>query len=304
MPTDSPRTLHATLFHQASCRLAEGLFWFQDQIWWIDIEGGRLHSIRDDGQQPQTYDLGQRIGSCAPITAEKFIVALEEGIGIWSRESGAIAMLARPEAGLPDNRFNDGKCDPRGRFLAGTLNMKDKEKSAALYALDHDGSHRTLLSPLSLSNGLAWSQNGRTLYHIDTPTREVSAFEYDAETGTLGAKTTVVRIPKEWGFPDGMDIDHDGNLWIAHWDGWAVRCYSPVTGQCLAEVRVPCQRVSCCRFGGPNHDRLYITTAREGLTAEQLTEQPLAGSLFVADTGTHGFPISTCSLSASLWKDL
>jgi sugar lactone lactonase YvrE len=300
--SDFPRALTAQLFHQAACTLGEGLFWFQDQLWWVDIEEGCLHTVLAGGQHPQSYRMGQRIGSCVPINAQKFVVALQEGIGVWCRETGSTTMLAAPEADIPGSRFNEGKCDPSGRFLAGTINLTGQENTSALYALQLDGSLRKLVPSVTISNGLAWSRSGRTLYYIDTPTFEVAAFDYDPETGSLGSRTTVVKIPKNAGCPDGMDIDKDGNLWIAHWDGWTVRCWSPATGRCLAEVHLPCQRPTSCCFGGPNYDQLFITTARVGLTANQLKYQPLAGSIFVCSTDTHGFPMNPCSLSFSIWK--
>jgi sugar lactone lactonase YvrE len=301
MPNPDPgKTFQAALFYQAACTLGEGPFWFQDRLWWVDIEEGYLHTVDGEGKDIQSHRMGGRIGSCAPIDDDHFVVALQQGIGVWSRQTGAIKILASPESDLPNSRFNEGKCDPRGRFLAGTLNMAGKEKSSALYSLGGDASLKKLVAPVSISNGLAWSRDGRTLYYIDTPTCEVAAFAYDLETGSVGDKRVVIQVPAEAGYPDGMDIDQQGNLWIAHWDGWAVRCWSPVTGQCLAEIRVPCQQPTSCRFGGPHYDQLFITSARVGLSSENLESQPLAGSVFIGRPGTQGFPLHACGLSSSL----
>jgi len=109
--------------------------------------------------------------------------------------------------------------------------------------------------------------------------------------GRLGARSVVVRVPEAMGLPDGMEVDREGNRWVGHWGGNAVRCWSPRTGECLAEVHVPCSQVTSCCFGGPDLDRLDLTTARVGLNEEELRQQPLAGSLFVCHPGVAGFPV-------------
>lgn len=287
------RVIEPEVFVHDSCLLGEGPFWFDHALWWLDVESGRLHRIDATGSTRSCHEMGRRIGAAAPIDDTRFVVALQDGLGIFHRDTEVIDLLATPEKDRPDNRFNDGKCDPAGRFVAGTLNMKGQAKQAALYSMSGDGRIATLLSPVSLSNGLAWSEDGCTLFYIDTPTREIAAFPYDQETGGLGGRTVVVKVPGELGMPDGMDIDTDGNLWVGHWGGNAVRCWSPVTGECLAVIPVPCSNVTSCCFGGPHLDRLFITTARVGLSDDQLKQQPLAGSVFVCNPGVSGTPVKT-----------
>ena len=285
------RVMEVSVFVRDTCQLGEGPFWFEDRLWWVDIEAGKLHSVNGSGGDRASLSMGRRIGAVAPIDAEHFLVALEDGIGIFHRASGVIDLLAAPEKNQAGSRFNDGKCDAAGRFVAGTLNMAGRTGASALYSIGCGGAVEVLHAPATISNGLAWSADGATLYYIDSPTREIAAFPYDQETGRLGARSVVVRVPDAMGLPDGMDIDREGNLWVGHWGGNAVRCWSPRTGECLAEVPVPCSQVTSCCFGGPEWDLLYITTARVGLNEEQLRQEPLAGSLFVCQPGVSGFPV-------------
>lgn len=287
-----PRLIEPRVFVQETCLLGEGVFWFEDRVWWVDIDAGKLHSTDADGGDRQIYDMGRRIGAAAPVDHRRFVVALEDGVGIFDRESRDIEIFSSPEKGMAGSRFNDGKCDPEGRFLAGTLNMNGVAKASALYSFDGAGTWRKLYAPATLSNGLAWSTNGQTLYYIDTPTLEIVAFSYDLRTGELGNVRTVVRVPRECGYPDGMTIDETGKLWVAHWGGGAVRCWCPESGECLAEIRVPCLRPTCCSFGGENLDRLFITSARTGGSAEDPAKHPLSGSVFVCEPGAHGRPVN------------
>jgi sugar lactone lactonase YvrE len=284
----APRGLKAELFVEDRCVLGEGPFWFGGRLFWVDIERGLLLNVDGSGLDRRSHGVGRRLGAAAPIDGRRFVVALQDGIGIFDLESERVSILASPEAGVPGSRFNDGKCDPAGRFLAGTLNMEGKEASSALYSIDGRGSVRRLVEHVTISNGLAWTAEGRALYYVDTPTFEIARFDYDPASSSIGRRSVAVRVPREMGYPDGMDIDADGNLWVAHWDGGAVRCWSPRTGECLAEIAVPCARPTSCCFGGPGLDRLFITTARVGLSEADLAGQPLSGSIFSCAVGVSG----------------
>ena len=182
---------------------------------------------------------------------------------------------------LPGNRFNDGKCDPAGRFWAGTMSISNMPCAGSLYVLEKDGTVKTKITGVTCSNGMAWSPDDKTLYYIDTPTRQVVAYKYDTKNGDITDGRVAISIPEEKGSPDGMTIDTEGMLWIALWDGWKVIRYNPYTSEQLYEVTLPVSRVTSCVFGGDDMDDLYITSAREGLSDSDLKEQPLAGSLFV-----------------------
>lgn len=213
--------------------------------------------------------------------------------------------LAHPESDRSGNRYNDGKCSPEGRFLFGSLSMTRTPGQASLYVLEPDAGGqpvvRKLLSGATNSNGLAWSPDGETLYWIDTPTRQVEAFRYDPVCGMISRRRTVIRFPQDapgkpleelFGRPDGMTVDAEGQLWIAHYAGSRVTRWNPETGKLSATITLPVSRVTCPVFGGPNLDRLYITTAKFGMTTAEREREPLAGRLFVAEPDVRGLEVS------------
>jgi sugar lactone lactonase YvrE len=187
------------------------------------------------------------------------------------------------------NRVNDGKCDPAGRFLAGTMDMNEKEASGSLYSF---GGRRVtrLLEGIRISNGLAWSPDHKTFYYIDTPTREVRAFDYDVKTGGIANPRAAIRVPEPLGAPDGMTSDMSGNLWIAMWGGAQVTQWNPNTGQLLEQIPVPALQTSSCVFGGGNMNELYVTSARVGMSGADLKKYPLSGGLFKVVTKVEGMP--------------
>jgi len=188
-----------------------------------------------------------------------------------------------------NNRFNDGKCDPCGRFLAGTMDMGEKDPNGSLYSFDGK-SITKLLSHMTISNGMTWSPDYKTFYYIDTPTREVKAFDYDLETGAVANPRSAVCLSESLGWPDGMTSDMQGNLWIAMWGGAQVTKWDPNTGQLLEQIPVPAKNVSSCIFGGKNLNELYITSARKDLDEATLKQYPLTGGLFRLQTNIEGMP--------------
>ena len=242
------------------------------------------------GDADAVYRVGQLVGAAVPRRSGGMILAMQEGLAAFDLEKEQVTLWASPEKDLPDNRFNDGKCDPRGRFWAGTMSMVRKPGTASLYCLDVDHTVRRVFGGVTISNGLGWSPDQRTMYYIDTPTMQVAAFDYDADAGTVANRRVVVTFAPDAGHPDGMTVDAEGMLWIAHWGGWRVSRWNPAQGRLLQEIHLPAARVSSCAFGGPNLGRLYITTARHGLTEEQLREQPHAGGLFAVAPGVVGLP--------------
>jgi len=188
---------------------------------------------------------------------------LQNGFAFIDRASGEVKMIANPENHLPCNRFNDGKCDPAGRFWAGTMSLSEEPNAGNVYVLENKLAHTKTIEDVTISNGMAWSLDHQTFYYIDTPTLEIVAYDY------------------EEGYPDGMTIDNECMFWIAHWDGWQVTRWDPNTGEKLYRIKLPVAKVTSCTFGGENLEDLYITSAKIGLTKEELEKQPLAGSLFV-----------------------
>ncbi|GAB2549739.1 SMP-30/gluconolactonase/LRE family protein [Rufibacter soli] len=275
------------------CLLGEGPVWdaARHRILWVDIQPGILHYFYPATQEHKVFEIGQKVGAIAVRENGGVVAALQNGFAFLDLENKTLQWVAQVETELPENRMNDGKCDPAGRFWAGTMSLVNKQGMGNLYMLAPDGTVSLKLPGVSVSNGLAWSPDQSTFYFIDTPTRQVVAYDYEPSKGFLFNKRPVVAIPDALGKPDGMTIDAEGMLWVALWEGWGVGRFDPKTGQLLDHLKLPVARVTSCTFGGPALSDLYITSASIGLSAQQTKEQPLAGSLFVVkNCGFSGLP--------------
>jgi sugar lactone lactonase YvrE len=274
--------------------LGEGAIWNTalQRLHWIDIEGRRVFTYDPDTGENRACDVGQMVGTVVPRARGGLMLAVHEGFASLDLGSGRVDLWPRPPEHDPAVvRFNDGKCDPSGRFWAGTMALvKGPRPVGRLYRLDAHGAVEVMLRDVGTSNGVAWSADRRTLYFIDTPLLRVDAFDYDDTTGAIANRRTVISIPPGIGRPDGSTLDADGMLWIAMFEGWAVTRWNPRTGELLQTIRLPVARVTSCAFGGPELDTLYLTSARHNLGAEQLAAQPLAGSLFRVKPGIRGVP--------------
>ena len=281
----------AELVLDARATLGEGAIWDAraQVLYWVDILAGRVHIFDPATNENLTIEVGQSVGTIVPRTAGGVMLALKNVFAGLDLDSQELTKLTDPEQHLPDNRFNDGKCDPAGRFWAGTMAAEERIRGAgSLYCLDTNLTVRRMLPDVTVSNGIAWSLDGRTMFYIDSPTREVAAFDFDIASGNISNRRTVIKSPKSDGWLDGMTIDSEGMLWIAHWHGRRVTRWDPARGKLLRTIRVPATLVTSCAFGGPELDRLYITTARTELDDEVLANEPHAGGLFVGDPGVRG----------------
>jgi sugar lactone lactonase YvrE len=284
--------MDAKLILDAKATLGEGAVWHDraERLYWVDVELGRLHVFDPAGGGDRSFDVGQTISAVVPRARGGMMLALRHGFGAFDPQTGQVEPWCNPEEHLPQNRFNDGKCDPAGRFWAGTLSLNRQPGAASLYCLDPDGAVRTMLRGLTNSNGIAWSLDRATMYHIDTPTRQATAYDYDMATGRIENPRTAIIVPPECGKPDGMTVDAEGMLWIALWEGGCVGRWDPQSGAMLGTIAVPARRTTSCAFGGPGLRDLYITTARVGLSESELARQPHAGGLFRARPGVAGVP--------------
>ncbi len=279
------------LLVDARAVVGEGPIWDSrsNVLWWIDVERGALHRYDTTNGSNTTTDLGQRVGAVVPRQSGGLMVAAEHGFIAVDPESGNQQPMVDPEADRSENRFNDGKCDPRGRFWAGTMEIAEHDMTkGSLYCLHADHSVTKHVAGIGVSNGIVWTSDRRTMYYIDSPTRRIDAFDYDDETGRIDNRRVALELPDGMGYPDGMAIDSDDRLWVALWGGWGVICFDPRKGELRGKIPVPSEQVSACAFGGTNLDRLFITTARRGIEGERLADQPHAGGLFVADVGIQG----------------
>jgi len=273
------------------CLLGEGPVWDarQKRILWVDILKGEIQYFYPESNEHKTCKLGAMPGAIALKRSGGVIAAVKGGFATIDLNNETMHLIAEVETHLPGNRFNDGKCDPAGRFWAGTMSISNTAHAGSLYALEIDFTVNTKLTGVTCSNGLAWSPDHTTLYYIDTPTRKVVAYNYDIINGNITDTRVIIDIPEGEGYPDGMTIDTEGMLWIALWDGWKVARYSPISGKQLSEITLPVSRPTSCTFGGDSIGDLYITSAREGISENDLKRQPLAGSLFmVKDSGFKG----------------
>ncbi|MFC5405643.1 SMP-30/gluconolactonase/LRE family protein [Cohnella soli] len=281
--------INAELVIDSSCRLGEGPVWNEEgqYISWVDIELNHFYQYWPVDGRSTRMMTPVTIGCYGWRKSGGLIVAGSEGIGIWDVEQNVYSTIADPEHDQPYTRFNDGKCDPAGRFVAGTLSTREQPEGA-LYVLDHDLNVRKLLDGISCSNGISWSADGTVMYYIDSMAQEVVSYDYDLGTGMLANPRTVVSYKGTDILPDGMTIDSEGMLWVAEWGGWAVTRWNPASGEKLATVKVPSQYVTSCAFAGENSDTLFITTARQDIEGEALQQQPHSGGLFVAQAGVTG----------------
>lgn len=273
----------------AKTELGEGSIWDpkEKKLYWVDIEGKALHLFDPVSGKDQSFSVGARIGTVVPVRGGGALVALQNGIHAIDTRTGKLRLLINP---LMDTalRFNDGKCDPAGRFWVGTLALDNRRKGAVLYRFDKDKSLHLMLDSVSISNGIVWTKDKKTMYYNDTPTMTVQAFDYNNATGELSNRRVAIRIPRGAGSPDGMTIDADDKLWIALWGGGAVGRFDPLTGELLQKINVPAPNVSSCAFGGDRLETLYITTARAWVSNSKLAEFPLSGGLFSVKPGVHG----------------
>ena len=275
----------------AQAGLAEGPHWWAEKgvLLWVDIEASRVGLFDPVARSNRFLDLPSRVGAIVPTTVGDLVAATAQGFVRLDPDSGVVTALHDPEAGCSEHRFNDGKCDPWGRFWAGTMAYDFSPGAGSLWRLNNDFSCSLQWQELTISNGLAWSLDRRFLYLIDSPTLTVMAFPLTSTGGLADHPTTCITIPAEWdALPDGMCIDAEGKLWIALFGGGSVTRWDPQDGRLMQTVELPCRQVTSCCFGGPDLDQLLITTARRGLDAQALGEQPLAGGLFQLSLGMKG----------------
>lgn len=286
----SPDEEKVKLVLDTASGLGEGAIWNYKtgELLWVDITGEILNFYNPELGNNKEMLTGQMIGTVVPAESGSLIVALEQGIYRLFPETGAKEKIVDPEEDIPGNRFNDGKCDPAGRFWAGTMSLEGKKGAGALYRLDPDGSIHTMIQDVSISNGIVWSPDATKMYYIDTPTGKVMAYDYDNETGNIENPRVAVEVPSKMGAPDGMTIDAGGNIWVALWGGSAVGCWDPESGELLRTIDVPAKNVTSCAFGGKDLQTLYITTARQGTGEKELAQFPHAGGLFMVRPGAEG----------------
>lgn len=280
----------ATLFYKIEALLGEGPIWNYEsnELYWVDIDGRFLHILNPSTKENRSLQAPLRVGTVVPIDADNALVALDNGAYVMNTTSGDVELLAPLDSGNYDTRLNDGKCDPAGRLWVGTMHMPQTKADGNLYMVNGAGEVTHRLDSITISNGIVWSSDKKTMYYIDTPTNKIQAFDYNNATGAISNKRIAVDIPIEVGSPDGMAIDVEDKLWVGMWNGDAVVRFDPETGEIMQKIEVPAHNVTACAFGGQNLDSLFITSSRYDMTPEEIAKYPDAGSVFVAVPGVRG----------------
>ena len=267
--------------------VGEGPVWDDGErcLYWVDIERGEVHRFDPAARRDVVVlTLDRQVGAVGLREAGGLVLAVREGFAIWERGQPGVTVVAAPLGSNSLCRMNDGACDPAGRFWAGSMALKESVLGiGALYRLEPDGSAVEVLPGISLSNGIDWSPDGRTMYHVDTRGATLSAYAFDVSTGALGPSRVLIDFAGGDGYPDGITVDAAGCIWVAFWLGSRVCRYSP-GGELLGVVELPTPLVTSCAFGGPSLEDLYITTASRDVDPSAHG----AGDLYVARTGVSG----------------
>ncbi|MFB5661850.1 SMP-30/gluconolactonase/LRE family protein [Alteribacillus sp. HJP-4] len=275
--------------------LGEGPVWdhYNNVLYWVDIEGEKLLKYNPDTSEEKIFHIGIRTGAAVLIKSGTLLLATETGFYEWEEKTERLTFISDPEEKKDGNRFNDGKVDPHGRFWAGTMSLHGESGTGSLYRLNHDYSIETVKTNVTISNGLAWVPDGSKMYYIDTPTKKVQVFDLNRDTGEIVNEATAFHVPENEGRPDGMTIDEEGMLWIAHFNGSQVARWNPATGEKMDSIQMPVSLCTSCTFGGPERKDLYITTAKMIFSEEERRMQPEAGGLFRISLDIKGAPSYT-----------
>ena len=276
--------------------LGEGPYWVpeDDCLLWVDIEGARLHRTYFPAKETVTDSPGP-VSAAFPAVGGGILIAGGAALTLLFPAERGGQWVARTIADVPARdgiRFNDAGVDPAGRVWAGSMHTAEAAPVGELYRLDAGGRLNPVVKNVTVSNGLGWSPDGSRMYYADSPLRRVDVFDYDPATGEASARRAFADLSEAEGVPDGLTVAADGCVWVAMWGGSALRRFTP-EGQPDAVLPVPVSQPTSCAFGGPELADLDITSARDGLTEDQLATQPLAGRLLHVRPGPVGLPSTT-----------
>lgn len=271
--------------------LAEGPVWSdaEQKLYWVDILAPSVNRFDPVTRSNEEIKLPRLISAVAPRQGGGLVALTQDGLESLDFDTATLAPIVDPEADIPDNRFNDGKCDRQGRLWAGTMCLDARRSTGALYRIDPDGNWQRFVGGLTVSNGLDWSPDGRTFYFVDSAPGRIYAFDFDSNKGTISRQRVFAEIAPASGRPDGIAVDAEGCLWCAVWDGWCVNRYAP-DGSLIEEIRLPVPRPTSVCFGGPDLKTLFVTSARIRLPSRILADAPFSGGLFALPVDVPGLP--------------
>ncbi len=264
----------------------------QQRLYWIDIQGKTIHRFDPRSRKNESFLLPEIVTCIQLCSSGGLVLTLKKHFAFFDPDANHLEKLASVEEDLPDNRFNDGKCDPQGRFWAGTMDAKHWDKpSGNLYRMERNRTVTKMQSQVICSNGSGWSPDGRTMYYTESFRYAIFAYDFDSATGAIANRRVFAEISeadrKAGGFPDGMTVDAEGFVWSNQVGVGKIVRYDP-EGKIERILQLPVPRATDCTFGGRNLETLFITSARETMTPEQLNQAPLSGSLFAVDAGVQG----------------
>lgn len=287
----------ADVLYPSQCVLGESPLWHAARkcCFWVDIENGVLYEYNWTQQTTRNWKFNYRLTLVLQGKDDQLTLALDAKIASFDLETEKLKWLVDIETDS-EIRCNDGAPDTLGRLWIGTMHLEHKNEAGALYCIDPDLKVHKKLNNITISNGIAWSLDNKRLYYIDSPTQAVQSFIFEEKTGKIIFEKNVISIPNEMGSPDGMSIDEEGMLWIAHWGGFGLYRWNPRNGELISKIEVPVPQVSSCAFVGENLDYLLITTARENMKEEELKKYPESGDVFLAKTAVKGVLSNKCVL--------
>ncbi len=278
----------------ARAELGEGPVWCarEQALYWVDILAPALHRLEVDTGSTKSWQMPQAIGSFGLREQGGAVVALRNGFHLFDFESGDLTFLTDPEAGIASNRFNDGKVSPDGRFWAGTMDDEQLRRPiGALYRLDPDGSCHKMVDSLIVSNGLAWSADGRTMVHTDSREQVIYTYDYDPDTGAIANRRAIAHPNESIGRPDGGAMDMEGYYWSAGVSAGVLNRWAP-DGRLDRQIPLPCVAPTCPCFGGPALKTVFVTSLRHGLPSDKLKDKPLSGGIFAIEVDVPGVPVA------------
>lgn len=286
-----PERLDVRCVIPASTFLGEGPHWSaaEKKLYFVDILAPAVCIGNPAKGTYKSTAVSELIGFVIPRTRGGLVAGMHGEIRGIDPSTNETTVIARPELDRPGNRFNDGKCDRKGRLWAGTLAIDTTADRGRLWRIGADGQAMAMEHGVHVANGLGWSPDDRTFYFTDTARQTIYAYDFDLERGEIANRRTFVVVPEAEGKPDGLTVDAEGFVWCAHWDGWCVTRYDPA-GKVERVINLPVPRPTSCVFGGEDMQTLFVTSARIRLSAAQLADAPLSGSVFAVETGTRGLP--------------
>ena len=288
--------MKASVLYPSQCQLGEGPIWHavKNCCYWVDIESGMLFEYHWINKSTRSWTFDFKVTMVALGQNNSLILGLNGGIGRFDPESAKLDYILDIETKNKDIRCNDAACDSKGRLWIGSMHKAFEQGAGSLYVIGKNLKINTVLTDITISNGICWSADNSRLYFIDSPTRVIQSFIFNEESGSIQFEKNAIEIPSELGVPDGMTIDQEGMLWIAHWGGYGIYKWNPNNGSLLDKIEIPAPYVTSCTFAGINLDHLVITTAKGDLNQEDLVRYPESGNTFWLKVDAKGFESNPC----------